>query len=433
MKKLSEESTSDLLTLKPRNDTIAASVLLPGSKSYSNRALILAAQTGGLSTLVNPSPSDDSIAMVHALQQIGVVATKASETIWTVEAPPLAAPYRGGIDVGPAGTTMRFLTAFMATTPGIDVTLHGSERMHQRPIRHLVDTLRTAGANIEYLGTEGCPPLRIRGRSDLIGSNLRISGSTSSQFVSSLLLVSSRFADGFRLCIEGELTSRSYVEMTLQSLADFGVTIREESDGVFVSEEGQKPLPCRYEVECDLSGASYFWGIAAVTGGKVTVENVNPKSSQGDLGFLELLQSMGCQVEVGENFVAVQGPSELRGTTCDMSLLPDTAQTLAVVAACAKGATIIRGLKTLRVKETDRIAALQTELAKTGIRCDTSDDSITVYGGNPAFAEIDTYDDHRMAMSFAVLGFRGSGIAIRHPHVVTKSFPSFWKVLESVT
>lgn len=422
---------SDLIKLEPPKKPIKAETTLPGSKSYSNRALMLAAQADGITTLMNPSPSDDSIAMVHGLQQVGVVAARRSEECWEVEAPHNLSPYRGGIDVGPAGTTMRFLTALMATTSGVDVTLHGSERMHQRPISDLVTTLMSAGASIEYLGIHGNPPLRIRGRCDLIGEDLRIPGSTSSQFISALLLVSSRFAGDFKLSVEGPLTSRSYVDMTLQSLAHFGVDIQEPTPNVFVL-PGGKPKPSTYEIECDLSGASYFWGMACVSGGEVTVHNVNRNSAQGDIRFLDLIRQMGAEVEFGVRSVTVRGPKKLRGISCDMSLLPDTAQSLAVVAACAEGATEITGLHTLRVKETDRIAALVKELGKTGIQCDATADTIRVFGGSPAFAEIDTYDDHRMAMAFAILGARNPGIAIRHPNVVTKSFPAFWKVAHEV-
>jgi 3-phosphoshikimate 1-carboxyvinyltransferase len=240
------------------------------------------------------------------------------------------------------------------------------------------------------------------------------------------------FQAGLEVRIEGVQTSTSYIDMTLQSLRDFGLTASHDSYQHFSVHPGQGYRAGEYQVEGDASGASYLWAIAALSQGTVTVENINPLSAQGDIKFPELLQQMGCQVHYGDRSITVSGPSELRAIEADMSLMPDTAQTLAVVAACARGATVMRGLHTLRVKETDRIAALHDELLKMGIKTETGPDFLIIHGGKPHGARIATYEDHRMGMSFAALAAKISGIEIEEPRVVDKSFPSFWETIAAM-
>jgi 3-phosphoshikimate 1-carboxyvinyltransferase len=327
---------------------------------------------------------------------------------------------------------MRFLATLCAAIPGADITLCGSERMHARPIRDLVDALRQAGARIDYLGSEGCPPLRIHSQAPLQGGEISIDGSTSSQFLSSLLLNAPVFADGLDISVRGTQISTSYLDMTLQSVAEFGISTTCTSYQNFRVKPGQSYTGREYQIEGDASGASYLWGLAAVCGGTVTVENINPRSAQGDIRFPQLLAAMGCAVTEGERSITVSGPGRLRAIEADMTLMPDTAQTLAVIAACAEGSTTIRGLQTLRIKETDRIAALHTELRKVGIASEVGPDYIIVHGGSPRPARIATYEDHRMGMSFAILGAKVAGIEIEEPRVVDKSFPSFWETVSSM-
>lgn len=423
------------ILLSPPASPLNATAAISGSKSYTNRALLMAAQADGASRLRHASSSSDNEAMVAALRKLGVSVTQedaqGDEGPTLLVQPPTGGllPFKGEIDIGPAGTTMRFLTALCAAIPGIDVVLRGTERMHVRPIQELVDALRSLGAEIDYLGTPGCPPLRIRTRQPLRGGSVQMNGSVSSQFISALLLTAPLHRNPLSVEITSEQTSKSYIDMTIQSVADFGVKITNDSYSRYASPAGARFTAREYEVEGDASGASYLWGLAAVSGGTITVRNLNPSSAQGDMRFPELLARMGCTVTSGERSVTVTGTGTLRGIEADMSNMPDTAQTLAVIASVAEGPTTITGLSTLRVKETDRIAALHHELAKLGIKSEPGPDFLVVHGGAPRGALIATYEDHRMAMSFAMLGARIDGITIEEPQVVEKSFPSFWSVL----
>ena len=427
------------ITLHTPAKSINATIQIPGSKSYTNRALILAALARGESSLIHASLSADSYALIAALTALGFH-IEGSEHLITVEG-------RGGerssakeeIDVGPAGTTMRFLTAFCAATTSIDrpdtIALRGTERMHLRPIEPLTTALRALGATINFLGRDGCPPLSISSHNKLRGGHLQIDGSVSSQFISALLMVAPLYAETLTLEVTGPSISQSYIDMTIQSMRDFGVDVVfdgtiSDSSRMFIVPAGQQ-YKCRtYPIEGDASGASYLWGLAAVTSGTITTTNVNPTSAQGDIKFSDLLQAMGCSVTTTQDSITVTGPSHLKAIDVDMKNMPDTAQTLAVVAACAEGATVIRGLSTLRVKETDRIAALHDELLKMGITTEQGSDYLVVHGGQPKAARIATYEDHRMAMSFAVLAGVVDGIEIEEPEVVAKSFPTFWDVMQ---
>jgi 3-phosphoshikimate 1-carboxyvinyltransferase len=424
-----------IVQLTPPGTPILSTFDVLGSKSYTNRALILAALASGTSTLSAASMSKDSEAMVAALRLLGVSITEehsAHGATLTVEGTGGALrPYQGEIAVGPAGTTMRFLTALCAGIPGINVVLSGTERMHSRLIHELVVALRSLGAEIDYLGNPGCPPLRIRSKSHLKGGTVSMNGTVSSQFITALLLTAPLHTDTLTIEIEGEQISRSYIDMTLQSIYDFGVTVTNDAYKRYTYNVGQRYAAQTLAIEGDASGASYLWGLAAVSQGRVTVRNINPQSAQGDIHFPEALMRMGCSISSDARSITVEGPKTLKGIEIDMSNMPDVAQTLAVVAAFARGKTVMRGLSTLPGKETDRIAALHTELAKVGITSEPGPDSLIVHGGNPTGARIATYEDHRMAMSFAMMGARVRGIEIEEPHVVLKSFPTFWDALAS--
>ena len=423
------------IILTPPPGPISGVIDVVGSKSYTNRSLILAALASGTSRLSAASMSADSEAMVAALKLLGVSIEETQTpqgTVLTVEGTGGAfLPYKGEINIGPAGTTMRFLTALCAGIPGIDVVLSGTPRMHVRPIHELVAALRSLGADIEYLGNPGCAPLRIRSKSHLKGGSVSMNGTVSSQFISALLLTAPLNTNSLTIEIEGEQISRSYIDMTLQSIRDFGVTITNDSYKRYSYTVGQRYVPRTLAIEGDASGASYLWGLAAVSQGKVTARNINPQSAQGDIHFPEALMRMGCSISSDANSITVEGAKALRGIEIDMSNMPDVAQTLAVIAAFAQGKTIMRGLSTLPGKETDRIAALHTELAKVGISSETGPDYLVVHGGAPHGARISTYEDHRMAMSFAIMAAKVKGMEIEEPMVVLKSFPNFWEVLAS--
>jgi 3-phosphoshikimate 1-carboxyvinyltransferase len=424
-----------VISLTPPTGRIESTVEVLGSKSYTNRSLIIAALATGTSTLSSASISTDSEAMIAALRLLGVSIEEEAGplgTTLTVEGTGGAlTPYHGEINVGPAGTTMRFLTALCAGIPGIDVVLSGSERMHARPIKELVTALRSLGAEIDYLGTEGCPPLRIRTRTHLKGGTIAMNGTVSSQFISAILLTAPLNTRKLVVEIEGEQISKSYIDMTLQSLRDFGVTVTNESYKRYTSAAGQSYAARTMSIEGDASGASYLWGLAALSQGRMTVGNINPRSAQGDIHFPEVLMRMGCSVSSDARSITVLGPKVLKPIEIDMSDMPDVAQTLAVIASSAQGQTVMHGLRTLRVKETDRISALHDELAKLGIVSEAGADFLVVHGGSPHGARIKTYDDHRMAMSFAMLAARIPDMEIEEPHVVDKSFPTFWETLRA--
>ena len=261
-----------------------------------------------------------------------------------------------------------------------------------------------------------------------------MSGKVSSQFISALLLIAPVLKNGLEIIISDKQISKSYIDMTIDSLKSFGIKVVNDNYKKYVINSSQKCKPIQYQVEGDASGASYLFALAAVTKGNVTVTNINPLSAQGDIHFVDILEQMGCKVVKDEekNTLTVLGPKKLKSVSVDMRSMPDTAQTLAVVAAFAHGSTRINGLSTLKVKETDRIEALKTELLKMGIQCDTTANSIIIHGGLPHGARIQTYKDHRMALAFSVAGAAISGVQIEEPEVVCKSFPDYWEKMKAL-
>jgi 3-phosphoshikimate 1-carboxyvinyltransferase len=391
----------------------------------------MAALAAGESTLIGASESKDSEALIAALRRFGVAIGVEPGKVHVGGGN--LTPFRGVLDVGPAGTTSRFLTALAAGIDGAEVELRGTDRLHERPIGVLVDALRQVGASIEYLGAEGSLPLRILGRRLVLGDPVALDGSVSSQFFTALLLIAPLVEGGLQLRVRGTLVSRSYLEMTLAGLRDFGIDAHGDPAAGYRVAPGAVARPTIYRVEGDGTGATYFWSLAAISRGTIRSYNTPRNSLQGDMSYPDLLEEMGCVVRDGVDpekgpWIEVQG-GPLRAISCDMSLLPDAAQSLAVVAAVAHGRSTITGLSTLRVKETDRLAALRVELGKIGIRAEVGDDSLVVEGGVPHPARIATYEDHRMAMAFAPLGAVVDGLEIEEPSVVAKSFPTFWSAL----
>lgn len=401
----------------------------PSSKSYTNRAYLLAALAQGAVRLERPLFSDDTRFMKQALEQFGIACREEAEAV-VVEG-------RGGvlqvpgkeIFVGNAGTTMRFLTTFATLAPGV-VTLTGDERMRERPIEDLLQCLRQMGVNAESLLHNQCPPVRIHGGNPR-GGTLRLPGGKSSQYLTSILICAPYFATDTTVEIEGELTSKPYVDITLDIMKTFGVTVVNESYRRFHIAAGQRYRARTYRVEGDASSASYFFAAAAVTGGEVTVTHLNPNSVQGDIQFPRVLEQMGCEVAAGDEKITVRG-KPLHGITINMNNMPDVVQTLAVVALFAEGKTTVTGIANLRIKETDRIQALETELTRLGARVEAGDDFISIEPGDLKPAAIETYNDHRMAMSFAVAGLRLPGIQIKNPKCVDKSFPDFFERFQQI-
>ncbi len=424
-----------IIRLSPTRCPIVGQVKLPGSKSYSNRAMCIAAVADGASSLINFSDSDDSLVFVSALKELG---GKLKRDLSGVQIEPIPIgkfSRRLVLNMRLAGTTSRFLTAMCSVLPGIEVELTGERRLLERPIGDLVEALRGLGGDIEYLGTEGCLPLKIKGQA-LVGGSCKIPGNTSSQYLSALLMIAPLLSEGLEIEVVGELTSQSYVDMTLAAMSSFGVEVENRDYQSFRVAPGSFYQGREYRVEGDATGAGYFWGISAISRGRVRVYGLGVGSYQGDVDLIEILAQIGCRIESGQDdqgeWVEVFGATRLQAIERDLNRLPDSAQTLSVIAACAEGTSRFTGLHTLRVKETDRLAALHCEFAKLGVMTETGDDWIAIHGGGVKSGRIATYDDHRMAMSFAMLGGILPGIEIEEPEVVSKSFPSFWEELERV-
>ena len=420
----------ELLPLSPVSGPVHASVRLPGSKSITNRALLLAALADGENLLRAPLHSEDTFYMAQALRALGVSVEETPERDFHVtgRGGAFGAP-KGPLFIGNSGTTVRFLTAAACLTPpGVEVILDGVARMRERPIRDLVGALLTLGAEAECLNGHGCPPVRVRG-GDLSGGRCRLRGDISSQFLTALLQVAPYAQADVEIEIIGDLVSKPYVDITQAVMASFGVGLENDGCRFLRVQSGQRYGGREYVVEADASNASYFLAAAAVTGGTVTLENLGASSIQGDIKFVDVLERMGCTVTHGVRTLTLTGPERLQGIEADMEAIPDTAQTLAVAAAFADGPSHLTHLASLRVKETDRVRAVARELPKLGVQVEEGHDDWIIRppaGGNYTPAAINTYDDHRMAMSFAVAGLRVPNVVIVNPGCVAKTFPDFW-------
>jgi 3-phosphoshikimate 1-carboxyvinyltransferase len=400
----------------------------PGSKSLTNRALIVGAMAAGKTTLSGALNSVDTRVMLDSLQQLGlsVEHEKQGGVIAILGGGGMIPASSADLRLENSGTSIRFLTAFCTLGNGT-FRLDGNERMRQRPIGDLVRALNAIGADVRCDAENDCPPLTVVA-AGLAGGRAAVAGSISSQYLSALLMTAPCAQETAEIHVEGTLVSRPYVDMTLDVMAQFGVDANEVEEGTFVIEP-QVYEPRDYEIEPDASAASYFFAAAAVTGGRVTVEGLTKMSLQGDMGFLEVLERMGCTIEWSPDGVTVTG-GPLRGVDVDMNFISDTSQTLAAVAPFADGPTHIRNIAHVRHKETDRIAAVVTELRKLGLEVEEHDDGMTIFPGPMQPAIIDTYDDHRMAMSFAILGLRHEGVQIADPGCTSKTYPDFFDDLK---
>jgi len=405
-------------------------VTIPGSKSYTHRALILSSLADGESVLINALRCEDTEHTVQALIKFGV------EVFW--ESDRVRVLGRGGkfkgtddrIDVGNSGASMRFLTALAALKKGVTL-LDGSERMRKRPIGELLNGLGELGVRAYSQKGDDCPPVIVESQG-LQGGTARIKGEESSQFLSGLLMVVPYALRDVNIKLTGPLASKPYVDITRDVMSAFGVEIQSQGYDSFFVKAGQRYLPQTYRIEGDASNASYFFSAAAVGRGRVKVKGLNPGTLQGDIGFLKILESMGCRVTRGKDWIEVLG-GELHGIEMDMNEMPDLVPTLAVTAAFAQGKTVIQNIRHLRFKESDRLHALAVELSKMGIRVREGEDWLEIEGGKPHGAEIETYDDHRMAMGFAIAGLVIPGVKIKGERCVDKSFPGFWETLQKLS
>lgn len=413
-------------------------VRLPGSKSISNRTLLLAALASGTTEIHDLLESDDTARMLDALKLLGVEVVALAERTYRVVGVPDGFPNKDAdLFLGNAGTAFRPLTAALALAGG-RYTLHGVPRMHERPIGDLVDGLRQLGADITYLGNPGFPPLSIQPARIHSGGVVRVKGNVSSQFLTALLMALPTTGVETTVEVVGELISKPYIEITLRLMARFGIDVRREEWRRFTMPGATRYVsPGTVFVEGDASSASYFLAAGAVGGGPVRVEGVGRVSIQGDVAFAQALATIGAVVSMGDNWIEVRAPESggLKAFDMDCNHIPDAAMTLAVVALFCDGPCRLTNIGSWRVKETDRIAAMATELRKLGAVVDEGDDWLRVSqtGRLKSGAAIDTYDDHRVAMCFSLAALGGVSVRINDPGCTAKTFPEYFEVLASIT
>ena len=429
------------LKINPVTHPLNAVVCVPGSKSLTNRALLIASLVNGTTHLTNALFSDDSRYFAKALQNLGFdvhLDESKFEMIVTGLGGRIPAT-KAELFIGNAGTAARFLSAFLTLGQG-EYILDGEPRMRERPIGDLVDSLTQLGANIcPVQNAEGgkrnvqiCPPVKITANG-LPGGRTQISGDISSQFLSALLMIAPYAQSEIAITLSTELNSKPYVDMTIAIMRDFGVEIGHDSYSSFAIHPASYLPITNYQIESDASAASYFFAAPAICGGTVRVKNISRKSVQGDIAFLDILKQMGCQVIEEENFIEVTGAELLIGVDVDMRDISDTAQTLAAIAPFASSSTRIRGIASARVKETDRVHATCTDLARLGVNVEEHEDGMTIHPCQTFKpANIQTYNDHRMAMAFSLIGLSSEGVIIENPFCVSKTFPDFFEVLETL-
>jgi len=420
------------LRITPISHPLNATVRVPGSKSLTNRALLIAALANGTTRLTNALFSDDSRYFAQALRTLGfdVQLDEARHEMTVTGLGGKIPAKKAELFIGNAGTAARFLSAFLTLGNG-EYVLDGEPRMRERPIGDLIDALNQLGVEME--SKNNCPPVEIFAKR-LHGGRTKIAGNISSQFLSALLMVAPYAQSPVEIELTTELNSKPYVDMTISIMKDFGVEIERKGYERFVIHPAHYSPLSTYSIESDASAASYFFAAPAICGGTVKVENISRKSVQGDLAFLDVLQQMGCTVEETDNCLLIAGNAELHGIDVDMRDIPDTAQTLAVVAPFANSPTRIRGIASARVKETDRVSATCNELKRLGVQVDEHEDGMTIYPCSTfKHANVETYNDHRMAMSFSLIGLCLDGVTIENPSCVSKTFPNFFEVLDSLS
>jgi len=413
----------------PAKERITAELAIPGSKSITNRALVIGALGRGKTKLANPLECEDTAVMISSLRSLGFNISTDKECFLVHGEGGLIPSRQAELNAENSGTTMRFLTSLVSLGDG-EYILDGSPRMRERPIEDLLDGLNSLGVKVRSLNENGCPPVSVRA-SGISGGDCNLDGDISSQFLSSILLCAPYAGEEVTINITGELVSRPYVDMTLRMMRVFGVSTTEDEPNCFTVPSGQTYTGRTYSIEGDASSASYFWAAAAITGGRVKVTNIGDESIQGDAGFPRILEEMGALTKTGPDWMEVSGPIT-RGIKIDLNEMPDMVLTLAITSLFAPGRTIITNVSNLRYKESDRLKALTVELKKLGAIVEELPDGLVIEGGDLHGAEIDTYNDHRIAMAFSLAGLRIPGIKIKDPECVNKTFPSFFDMFLSL-
>ncbi|MGP1939602.1 MAG: 3-phosphoshikimate 1-carboxyvinyltransferase [Arsenophonus sp. ET-DL9-MAG3] len=422
------------ITIQPIS-YIEGTINLLGSKSISNRVLLLAALAQGKTTLTNLLASEDIRYMLNALTILGIEYQLSNNlTTCTVKGLGHCFNYKKGLEIflGNTGTAMRSLSAILALADN-DIILTGEQRMKERPIAHLINALQEGGANIEYLNKQGYPPIRIKG--GFVGGYITIDGSVSSQFLTALLMTSPLAPRDTIIQIKGRLVSKPYIDITIALMRSFGIEVINQYYYRFhIKGKQQYISPKNYLVEGDASSASYFLAAAAIKGGKVKVTGINKYSLQGDTQFSFILEKMGAKIHWGKDFIECQRGDKLIGIDMDMNAIPDAAMTIAILALFAKGKTIIRNIYNWRVKESDRLTALATELSKVGATIEEGYDYICIFPPKLLkYAKIATYNDHRIAMCFSLVALSDTPITILEPNCITKTFPDYFNQLKKIS
>lgn len=429
-----------MIEIHPTKNLQPFSLNVPSSKSYSNRALIIAALAKGTSTLKNVLLCDDTLITIHALKNLGIPIKQQGKNLLIQGREGAFKKPKKALHLGNSGTAVRFLTAVLAIN-GIPSIITGDKRMQSRPIQDLVDALNQLGGEVQC--THGCPPIKISHKKfpkklaeKLKGGHAKIRGDISSQFLSALLIATPYAQKKTTISITTPLTSASYIDTTLDAIHHFGIKIKNGSGlyKTFFIKPNQKYRTCTYTVPADASSASYFLALAALHGTKVTLKDIH-FSFQGDFQFLEILKKMGCHYTTSKNTITLKCPKKLKTLGyADLNNMPDAALTVAMVCAFAEGRSSLKGLHNLKYKESDRLKALECELKKIGVAAKSTKDGIVI-NGNPKKmhgAKIETYNDHRIAMCFAIMGTKIPKIFIRNPMCVAKTYPNFWKDLQKV-
>ena len=413
------------LAISPLRHGFAVSLELPGSKSITNRYLLLAALASGTTSLSRLLVADDVEAMLDCIRALGAAVDLNADRTTARVLGTGGTPAKAGLaNARQSGTTARFIAPILALSEG-PWELDGAAQLRARPMEDLFNALERLGARVEASGAASSLPAVIRG--PIANGAVTISGSVSSQFLSGLLLAAPLVDNGLEIEVEGALVSRPYVDMTIEAIRRFGASVTEDHNRFVVAGTGYQS--CDLDIEPDASSASYFFGAAAALGGTVRVNGLGTASLQGDLAFVDVLEAMGARVLRGANFTEVSGQGTLHGIDVDMSGLSDTVPTLGVIAALADGPTRISGVGFIRKKESDRIAGVVTELRRCGVDAVEEADGMVIHPGGAHGAAVRTYEDHRMAMAFSILGLAVDGVVIEDPSCVDKTFPTFFEVL----
>lgn len=420
------------MEIKTINNVNNISIEIPGSKSYTNRALVIASLAEGTSKLYNPLYSDDTEYMIKSLEKLGV-SFKKKDNLLIVNGTGGKFKTYDNLELfcGIAGTTSRFLTGLLPLMKN-NVIINGEGKILERPIGELVSGLKQIGVEVDYLGKIGSLPLKGNGKNLSTSNEISIDGSVSSQYFTALMMVAPLLQNGLKINVIGEQISKSYIDITCDIMKSFGVDVINNDYKQYIIKNA-KYKAIEYNIEGDWSSASYFCCIGALHSGSIEIKNLNNNSVQGDKSFTALIEKVGGKVEYKENSIVVKNSGKIKAINTNMESMPDTALSLAILLSFARGESKITGLSSLKNKESNRLLALQNELKKLSIESEIGDDFVIIKGGkHKVIDEIETYNDHRIAMSFAIAGTKIENVVIKNPEVVNKSFPEFWNYLKKL-